>query len=118
MIPGVALRLVEQVDPSHVGPTQALLQAAIAEPQPQTMQNAVLKNGLTQVHVMQSILPLRPLAIPGRGTRSVPRMLSATATVLFAQLLPKISRLERSDVDLKPRSASIFAALRGRLAQA
>ena len=92
MTPSVALRLVEQVDPSHVGLTQALLQAAIAEPQPQTMQNAVLKKGLTQVHVMQSILPLRPLAIPGRGTRSVPRMLSATSVHGNSAVRPAASK--------------------------
>jgi len=58
VISNVARRLVEQEDPSHVGPTHAFLHGALAESQPQMMQNAILKNGLAQAHLMQSMLPL------------------------------------------------------------
>ena len=143
MISNVARRLVEQEDPSHVGLTQAFLHGALAESQPQMMQNAILKNGLAQAIAMQSMLPLRPLAIPtlnASGWRfprlaepfagmaplagshaqfhASSRQFRSSAAVPFARLLPEISWLERGDVYLEAGSASILAALRGRLAQA
>ena len=61
---------------------------------------------------------MAPLAGSHAQFHASSRQFRSSAAVPFARLLPEISWLERGDVYLEAGSASILAALRGRLAQA